>query len=548
MRSEVGSDADRVVDPVGAVARVMRKGGAVAIVAAAGAVALAWRHLAGVPVDPRGLGIVAASMAAALMCALTLVSFLWWRVAGDRRALLVSTACFCYATFPLVLGVVAPAVTGAPELRESAVAFQLAGVPAIAAFGLAARRTGEPVLRTARATLGALLLATVSVAALLSTLPLTGAADLGFASAAPARPGARVAMAALAGSWAIVALAHIVAARRGARRLIRVWSVAAAGIGLAYGVGAVPGAWSAGAAWLVMAGALVAGLWGATVELQRHHAAERRDLGDALVQAARARSHAQAVDESRAELRHDARAALLGIEAAGLGLSRHRDLLTGAQWEELSRGLVAEVHRLGDLLDERTDDGSAFDVRDAVMPVITCARADGQAIRVAVPAGIVVHGSRDRTAHALQALLHNARRHAQGALVDVQVVAGEGDATLVVADRGPGVPPELQGSLFERGARGPTSAGSGLGLFVARRLVTEAGGALWFEPRPGGGSTFAVRLPLAVPARTLAPVAGPPASGAPVPARPASGAPVPESVTPSPAARLDATPELSVAG
>lgn len=529
MRSEADTDAGRVIDPARAVARVMRGGGVMAVAAAALAVALAARHLAGVPVDPHGLGVVAASMAAALMYALTLVSFLWWRLAGDRRALLVSTACFCYATFPLMLGVVAPTVSDAPDLHESSVAFQLAGVPAIAAFGLAARRTGAPVVRTARALLGALLLATVSVAALLCALPLSRAVDLDLTSGASARPGARLALVALAASWAVVALAHAVAARRRARRLIWVWSVAAAGIGLAYAIGAVPGAWSVGAAWLTMAAALAAGLWGATIELQRHHAAERRDLGDALVQAARARSHAQAVDESRAELRHDARVALLGIEAAVYGLSRHRDLLTAAQWDELSRGLVAEVHRLGALLDDRDDDGSTFDLREAVMPVITCARADGQAIAATVPAGIAIGGSRDRTAHALLSLLDNARQHAPGSPVEVRAVAGDGHATIHVGDRGTGVPAALRGSLFERGAKAPTSEGSGLGLFVARRLVTEAGGALWFVPRAGGGSTFAIRLPLAAPAGTAPPV--PPAHRSAAALRPGTPAsPVPEPV------------------
>ena len=59
--------------------------------------------------------------------------------------------------------------------------------------------------------------------------------------------------------------------------------------------------------------------------------------------------------------------------------------------------------------------------------------------------------------------------------------------TLSVADRGPGVTPAQRSALFERGTRSAETGGAGLGLFVARRLMAEQGGALWFEPRPGGG-------------------------------------------------------------
>jgi signal transduction histidine kinase len=36
--------------------------------------------------------------------------------------------------------------------------------------------------------------------------------------------------------------------------------------------------------------------------------------------------------------------------------------------------------------------------------------------------------------------------------------------------------------------------GSGLGLYLSRRMVADQGGALWYEARPGGGATFVVEL------------------------------------------------------
>jgi signal transduction histidine kinase len=40
------------------------------------------------------------------------------------------------------------------------------------------------------------------------------------------------------------------------------------------------------------------------------------------------------------------------------------------------------------------------------------------------------------------------------------------------------------------------AGGTGLGLFIARGLVTAMGGRIWVDSREGEGSTFAFELPL----------------------------------------------------
>jgi signal transduction histidine kinase len=238
---------------------------------------------------------------------------------------------------------------------------------------------------------------------------------------------------------------------------------------------------------------------GATTDLQRQHDAERQHLRDALVRAVVATSRAQSVDNGRAEVRHDARAALLGIEAAAQGLAHQRDQLTTEQWDELSTGLVAEIHRLGALL----DDGKAeaqhqpFDLQDAVVPVVACARAEALAVTVDVAPGILVGGSQHDIGRALLTLLDNARVHAGGVRVRVAARVDGDTVAIRVDDHGPGVPSWLRPSLFERGACGGPTAGSGLGLHVARRLVARSGGTLTYEPLTGGGSRFVVCLLLA---------------------------------------------------
>jgi two-component system sensor histidine kinase PilS (NtrC family) len=68
---------------------------------------------------------------------------------------------------------------------------------------------------------------------------------------------------------------------------------------------------------------------------------------------------------------------------------------------------------------------------------------------------------------------------------------------LEIADRGPGVSPEIAERIFEPFFSG--GRGTGLGLFLARELAQTNGATLLYEARPGGGSIF--RLVFADPRR-----------------------------------------------
>jgi PAS domain S-box-containing protein len=67
---------------------------------------------------------------------------------------------------------------------------------------------------------------------------------------------------------------------------------------------------------------------------------------------------------------------------------------------------------------------------------------------------------------------------------------------LVVADEGPGIPPELQGRLFERFATSRRN-GAGLGLAFCKLAVEAHGGEIWAENATGPGATFRFTVPAA---------------------------------------------------
>lgn len=99
-------------------------------------------------------------------------------------------------------------------------------------------------------------------------------------------------------------------------------------------------------------------------------------------------------------------------------------------------------------------------------------------------------------------LIRNAVRYsfAKGS-VEIRVTTSRDTVTLLVADRGPGLPPEHISSLFDRFYQVPKSgaAGSGLGLAIAKGVAELHKGRIQARNRPGGGSEFSVDIPLSAP-------------------------------------------------
>ena len=107
--------------------------------------------------------------------------------------------------------------------------------------------------------------------------------------------------------------------------------------------------------------------------------------------------------------------------------------------------------------------------------------------------------------HALANLLDNALKFSSAdAPIDVEARAVDGHVLIGVADRGVGVPADELDRIFEKFYRRKQSdaiqaatAGTGLGLAVAKGVVEAHGGRIWAEQRRGGGIVVRVSLPVA---------------------------------------------------
>ena len=132
---------------------------------------------------------------------------------------------------------------------------------------------------------------------------------------------------------------------------------------------------------------------------------------------------------------------------------------------------------------------------------------------------VMVAGDEPRLHQALANLISNAAKHTPpGTTVTVTLAPGPAPGTIEmsVTDNGPGIPAELQPSVFERFVRGDpsrsrTSGSTGLGLAISEAVTTAHGGTVSVTSRPGH-TRFAITLPLPRPAASPPP--GPPAAGA----------------------------------
>ena len=226
--------------------------------------------------------------------------------------------------------------------------------------------------------------------------------------------------------------------------------------------------------------------------------------------------HAQALREADelknallASVSHDLRTPLTTIKAIA------HDLRT--EGHERAATIEDEADRLNrfvaDLLDLSRLNAGSFTVTPEVNAVedlfgAALQRVSGtlreRRLHVEADAGEPLLVGRFDFVHALRVvvnLLENAARFSpDGATIDLRAERLGDELRIAVADRGPGVPTGEEERIFEpfyRPPGQPDSGGAGLGLSIARRMAVAQGGTVAYEPRPGGGSVFVLRLPAA---------------------------------------------------
>ncbi|HEX2922833.1 MAG TPA: ATP-binding protein [Chloroflexota bacterium] len=179
--------------------------------------------------------------------------------------------------------------------------------------------------------------------------------------------------------------------------------------------------------------------------------------------------------------------------------------------EAIDRGAGRIDRIVNDLLDisrlqmGRLDvETQRFDLHQVVAHVADrlARTTDKHRLVVAPSEAVLVHGDRDRIEQVLSALVDNAIKYSpKGGDVLLAVTVEHDEALVSAADQGVGIPREKQSRIFQRFYRAHTGTcfdygGMGVGLYLAREIVSAHGGRMWFESVEGRGSVFHFSLPL----------------------------------------------------
>jgi signal transduction histidine kinase len=229
-----------------------------------------------------------------------------------------------------------------------------------------------------------------------------------------------------------------------------------------------------------------------------NEAAEQRSLQTSGLVTALERASGTASDQQawREEMTHDATNALTALRGALLTLHRYDGRLDRGTVGRLRSAAIEEVHHLEHLiLATEQQPVQVFDAWDTVCAVTATQQVIGLDITVS-GASAPARGRPGDVSTALTNLLVNAAVHAKGSPVKVDVTTDRNRVLVAVSDRGPGLTAAEAVRVFSRGARGPESPGSGLGLHVARTVMRNQGGDVELRSRDGG-ATFVISIPTA---------------------------------------------------
>jgi signal transduction histidine kinase len=241
---------------------------------------------------------------------------------------------------------------------------------------------------------------------------------------------------------------------------------------------------------------------------------------------ARIAERTRELQEAQAQMLHQEKMAAFGLLAAGIAhevgnpltsisslvqmLQKHgsADTYTADKLALVSGQLQRIQTTLRELVNfsrPASSERTRFALSDVLDEALNIAkyykRTKGRRIERHVPPGLPpLDGVRDQLVQVFLNLVLNAvDATARGGVIELRAEGAGGAVVVTVRDDGAGIGPEQAARVFQPYFTTKKN-GTGLGLFVSRKLIAEHGGRMEFESRPGEGTTFRVDLPAACPA------------------------------------------------
>lgn len=215
-------------------------------------------------------------------------------------------------------------------------------------------------------------------------------------------------------------------------------------------------------------------------------------------------------DDLIASVSHELRTPLTGIQGYAELLSESWEILDAEEREEMLGTINTQANHLShvvtDLIDVARDRLQSvklsrvnYNAADIASEAVATA-GGGRAIRIDADPAAMIWAEPDRIRQILVNLITNAIRYGRS---EILVTAARNNAFVdfAVHDDGPGVPPRFQSDMWSRFERGlykdsQSVPGSGIGLSVAKDLVTAHGGTIEYRTSELlGGACFAFTIP-----------------------------------------------------
>jgi signal transduction histidine kinase len=212
------------------------------------------------------------------------------------------------------------------------------------------------------------------------------------------------------------------------------------------------------------------------------------------------------------KIAHELRSPLTSVKGFSSTLVKRWDRFTDEQRFQFVETIYSDAERMSRIISEVLDlarlesnqlelhKGEANVAHLASLAVQHVAALSGvERVTVDVPAQLMVWGDADRLGHVLANLIENAIKYSDEGPIQVVATGTEDAVTVTVTDQGIGIPASRLDELFAGPApaenRAAAPSGTGLGLYLTRRLVEAHGGTISVESAAGTGSTFTLTIP-----------------------------------------------------
>ena len=211
------------------------------------------------------------------------------------------------------------------------------------------------------------------------------------------------------------------------------------------------------------------------------------------------------------KIAHELRSPLTSVKGFSATLVKRWDRFTDDQKLQFVQTINSDAERMGRIVSEvldlarlesgrlelhRTEIDLSAIAEKAVEHLSALPGADR--VKIDIEEGFTAYGDAERLQHVIGNLLENAIKFSDDGDIVVSAAREDGAVTLVVTDQGVGIDPDRLPDIFS----GPAPAGqrsgpsgSGLGLYLTKRLIEAHGGEISVDSRLQQGSTFTVTLP-----------------------------------------------------